>query len=507
VSARTGSFWLVAACVLLAVPTGVDPEGVPAGLTYLTGLGLIVAALWWGSLRVPRSGRGQWMLISAAGSCWLAGDIVQRGMSWIGISDTSVGPPDVFWLASYPLLIAGVIGMIKARGMSATFIRDIRLDVIVVGAAASVVASSLLITPALAAGDPPFRIVVGSLYPLGDVAIFALAITLMLIPGSRGVASLLLVLSLGLSLPLDLLQAVLPEIAPHLDGARFDGAQLVVNALLGAAAIHPSRHSLTRRADVRGPHFMNRWRVVLLGASLCSVSIVSAIPTISPMDRVPALAASVLVSVAVMIRFYRVVREREEAEDAQRYQADHDQLTGVANRFLLMSRLSAMLRSEAEAGDGLVLASVDLDGFKTVNDTWGHPAGDEVIRTIARRLSELVRATDTVARVGGDEFVVLCHGASPSRADDLGRRICEVVGHAIDIGAAEVVVGASVGVVTAEAIHLASNREDLLLVEGLLRRADSAMYEAKRGGGGVRMASTLSIADSRSVRQTTRPSR
>ena len=488
-------------CGLLAVPTVLSPGGVAAALSYLTGLGLIVAALWWGALQLPRAVRGPWMLIAVAGTCWFAGDVVERGLSFLGRSEVDFGPPDVFWLASYPLLIAGVIGMIKARGIPATFIRDAGLDVTVVAAAAAVVASSLLITPVLDEGGPPLGIIVGSLYPLGDVAIFALAVTLMLTPGSRGVASLFLVLNLGLSLPLDLLQAVLPEIAPHLDGARFDGAQLVVNALLGAAAIHPSRHGLTRRADSRGLHFMNRWRVVLLGASLFSVSIVSAIPTSSPVDRVPALAASALVSVAVMIRFYRVVREREEAEVAQRYQADHDQLTGVANRFLLMSRLSAMLQSEAEAGGGLMLASVDLDGFKTVNDSWGHAAGDEVIRTVARRLSELVRATDTVARVGGDEFVVLCNGASPSRADELGQRICEVVGQAIDIGTAEVAVGASVGVVTAEATLLTSNREGLLLLEELLRRADSAMYEAKRGGGGVRMASTLSIDESGHVRQ------
>jgi diguanylate cyclase (GGDEF)-like protein len=212
-----------------------------------------------------------------------------------------------------------------------------------------------------------------------------------------------------------------------------------------------------------------------------------------------ALAASVLVSVVVVIRFYRVVREREEAEVAQRYQADHDQLTGVANRFLLLSRLSAMLHAETETDDGLTLASVDLDGFKNVNDSWGHPAGDEVIRTVARRLSELVRPTDTVARVGGDEFVVLCRGASPARADELGQRICAAVGRTIDVGAAVVSVGASVGIVTAAATRPTSTGEDLLLVDELLRRADSAMYEAKRGGGGVRRASALSIVEARHV--------
>ena len=248
---------------------------------------------------------------------------------------------------------------------------------------------------------------------------------------------------------------------------------------------------------------MNRWRVVLLGASLCAVSFASTIPDTSPKDQLVALVASVLVSIAIMLRFYRVVREREEAEVALRFQADHDQLTGVANRFLLVSRVSAALSSETEEGKSLVLAWVDLDGFKLVNDSRGHSAGDEVIRTVARRLSMLVHASDTVARVGGDEFVVLCHCTSPWRADELGRQIREAVGQAIGIGGAEVTVGASVGVVYQEPHTPRSRRDVGPLVDEILHRADSAMYEAKRAGGGVRMASALSVAATGPASQTT----
>jgi diguanylate cyclase (GGDEF)-like protein len=208
------------------------------------------------------------------------------------------------------------------------------------------------------------------------------------------------------------------------------------------------------------------------------------------------LAASTLVSIAVLLRFYRLVREREEAEVALIFQADHDQLTGVANRFLLMRRLAAALNSDTGTAEGHVLAWVDLDGFKGINDRWGHSAGDEVIRTVARRLNCLVRASDTVARVGGDEFVVLCHSTSPWRAEELGLRICEAVGHGIEVGAVEVTVGASVGVVVAEPRTLRTTGGDLLLVDELLHRADLAMYEAKRAGGGVRIASAVSVAAS-----------
>ncbi len=405
--------------------------------------------------------RGPWLLLSAAASCWLIGDVLQRALSFVGHPYTGVGSPDVFWLASYPLLIAAVAGMIRARGLPPDLLRGIRLDVIVVGA----------------------------LYPLGDVAIFALAITLVLTPGHRGAASALLISCLGLTLPLDFLATVLPSV-----GSRVDAALLVVNALLGAAALHPGRGELTAKASMAGPHSMHRWRVVLLGTSLCTVSIVSAIPSSGSSNILPSLAACIAVSVTVVIRFYRAVRERDAAEAALTYQAHHDQLTGAANRSLLMDRLSATVRRQGSQEHGLVLVFIDLDGFKKVNDTWGHPAGDEVLRAVAQRLAELVRPTDTVARVGGDEFVVLCHGVGGEHAEALGHRIRAAVSRPIEVGPAYLTIGASVGVLTATATHLSPVRDALLAADDLLRRADWAMYEAKRGGGGVRTAEPEPVA-------------
>lgn len=480
---------LLALCVLLAVPTALAPDSRTAAWTYLLGLGLIVAALWWGTMRLAGPGRGPWLLLSAAASCWLIGDVLQRALSFAGRPYTGVGPPDVFWLASYPLIIAAVAGMIRARGLPPDLLRGIRLDVIVVGAAASVGAWHLLIAPSISEGGSVLTTVVGALYPLGDVAIFALAITLVLTPGHRGAASVLLISCLGLTLPLDFLTTILPD-----TGSRLDAALLVVNALLGAAALHPGRGELTAKAAMDGPHSMHRWRVVLLGTSLCTVSIVSAIPSSGSSNFVYSLVASIAVSVTVVFRFYRAVRERDAAEAALTYQAHHDQLTGAANRLLLMDRLSATVRRQGSQEQGLVLVFIDLDGFKKVNDTWGHPAGDEVLRAVAQRLAELVRPTDTVARVGGDEFVVLCHGVGSEHAEALGHRIRAAVSRPIKVGPAQLTIGASVGVLTATATHLFPVRDTLLAADDLLRRADWAMYEAKRGGGGVRTAEPEPIA-------------
>lgn len=194
-----------------------------------------------------------------------------------------------------------------------------------------------------------------------------------------------------------------------------------------------------------------------------------------------------------MIRFYGAVRERDAAEAALTYQAHHDQLTGAANRLLLMDRLSATVHRQGSQDQGLVLVFIDLDGFKKVNDTWGHPAGDEVLRAVAQRLAELVRPTDMVARVGGDEFVVLCHGVGSEHAEALGHRIRAAVSRPIEVGPAQLTIGASVGVLTATATHLSPVRDALLAADDLVRRAGWAMYEAKRGGG-VRTAEPEPVA-------------
>jgi diguanylate cyclase (GGDEF)-like protein len=480
--------FVLAACVLLAFPTAIAPDSETAASTYLAGLGLIVAALWWGAMRLTAGPRGPWILLSLAASCWLAGDVLQRLMTFLDHPYAGVGPPDAFWLASYPLVIAAVAAMIKARGLPLDLIRGIRLDVIVVGAAASIGAWHVLIAPSIEAGVPMLTTVVGAVYPLGDVAIFALAITLVLTPGHRGVASVLLISCLGLTLPLDFLSTFAPAL-----GSRLDAALLVVNGLLGAAGVHAGRGELTTRASMSGPHAMHRWRIVLLGTSLCTVSVITAISNNDSSSVVPSLAASIAVSVTVVIRFYLAVRERDAAEDALTYQAHHDQLTGAANRVLLMDRLSATVCRQGGREHGLVLVFIDLDGFKKVNDTWGHSIGDEVLRSVAQRMTELVRPTDTVARVGGDEFVVLCSAVGGEHAEALGHRIRAAIKRPITVGTAEISIGSSVGVLTASASGVPPC-DSLLAADDLLRRVDRAMYEAKRDGGGVRTAEPEQVA-------------
>jgi diguanylate cyclase (GGDEF)-like protein len=165
--------------------------------------------------------------------------------------------------------------------------------------------------------------------------------------------------------------------------------------------------------------------------------------------------------------------QRRQAEDLLRHQALHDALTGLPNRTLLLDRLQRILA--LRDGGGAAVVFIDLDGFKAVNDTFGHDAGDQLLVTLARRMEEVVRRGDTVARLAGDEFVVVGHPAREVELVELATRLLAAVRLPVDVHAGEVTVGASIGGT------LSRPADDD--PEALLRRADVAMYAAKAAGG------------------------
>jgi len=173
----------------------------------------------------------------------------------------------------------------------------------------------------------------------------------------------------------------------------------------------------------------------------------------------------------------RDIAERKDLEQQLAHQAFHDALTGLANRALFRERVAHALRRNTRTRDSAAVLFIDLDDFKAVNDSLGHSAGDEVLTAVAERLGACVRAADTVARIGGDEFAVLIEDLESTHdALEAGTRVVASLAAPQRIGAAEVVVGASVGV--------ALSAPDVASAEELMRDADLAMYVAKRNGKG-----------------------
>jgi diguanylate cyclase (GGDEF)-like protein/PAS domain S-box-containing protein len=170
-----------------------------------------------------------------------------------------------------------------------------------------------------------------------------------------------------------------------------------------------------------------------------------------------------------------VAIQRQDAEDRVRHQALHDPLTGLPNRTLLRERLDhAVKRGQRSHADAAVLF-VDIDSFKLVNDVFGHEAGDELLLEVAARLESAVRPADMVARVGGDEFVLVCEDVgAEADAIKLAKRVLERFAEPVRLRDRDHRVTASVGVV------LQPGADD---PESLVRHADAAMYLAKERGG------------------------
>ena len=171
------------------------------------------------------------------------------------------------------------------------------------------------------------------------------------------------------------------------------------------------------------------------------------------------------------------ITEREAAEKRMRQLAHYDALTNLPNRTLLFDRLKQAMHVASRGERQLAVVFMDLDGFKPVNDAYGHEGGDAVLQAVADRLSAGLRAADTVARFGGDEFVVLAHGMRDTDdATTLAAKVHELFSLPFDLRGQKVMLNTSIGIT----LYPADNVD----AEGLLRHADAAMYEAKQKGTG-----------------------
>lgn len=172
----------------------------------------------------------------------------------------------------------------------------------------------------------------------------------------------------------------------------------------------------------------------------------------------------------------RDIRERRAAEEQIRFLAHHDMLTRLPNRVMLQQKLDQSLE-RARADDKVTVLCLDLDGFKNVNDTLGHQAGDDLLQQVAERLRNNVRADDFVARVGGDEFVILASaGTSPNTAATLARRLLEALAIPFSLKDQIAVIGGSIGI--------ASNTHTATDAMTLLKNGDIALYRSKEEGRG-----------------------
>ncbi|GAA2878593.1 hypothetical protein Acy02nite_16080 [Actinoplanes cyaneus] len=254
---------------------------------------------------------------------------------------------------------------------------------------------------------------------------------------------------------------------PH--SGTWSGVSMLVAFLsIAAASVHPGAPAVVEpQAVVERP--AGRFRLVWLGVAL---SVNPAIATVQGLgggttgSQLP--IATLLVIPLVLIRFRQLTAQRERAERVLARQASHDELTDLFNRRRIMSGIDQAL---ADPDDVIVLLC-DLDGFKPVNDRHGHAAGDEVLRTVANRLTTVAGPGREVGRLGGDEFLVLCRGGGDAEIAGLQERIRSAVRLPIALPGGTVEVGVTIGAARATA-------GSGLDRAGLIARADAEMYAGK----------------------------
>ena len=187
------------------------------------------------------------------------------------------------------------------------------------------------------------------------------------------------------------------------------------------------------------------------------------------------LTLALIVTLAVLVWVMVLRRRIRESEERFRHMAQHDALTGLATRLVLNDRLTVALEAAKRHHNGLALLMLDIDRFKSINDTRGHHAGDEVLRVTAERIVQAVRKSDTVARMGGDEFVVLLPDLiDPRAAENVAAKLVAMLSAPVPFAGCELLISVSVGVCTAAPGELDP--------EVMLRNADAALYRAKAKG-------------------------
>jgi diguanylate cyclase (GGDEF)-like protein len=253
--------------------------------------------------------------------------------------------------------------------------------------------------------------------------------------------------------------------------------ELLIGAFLafGAAPLHPAVAYFTA-PDPTAQRRLNLSNLVFLGLALTVFPVIALVPLSlgRPADALLFGVGSLVTVPLVVIRLGQLNGQREQAERVLAYHARHDALTGLPNRRVMLEEIDNTLSRIREGTlESVALLFCDLNGFKPINDTWGHQAGDSLLEVVADRLTACSRPEDTVGRFGGDEFVILCPGVTEAEVQNLRLRVEEVVAAPAEVAGAVVAVGVSIGTAISE-------RERMVDRDALVSAADARMYERKR---------------------------
>lgn len=348
------------------------------------------------------------------------------------------------------------------------------LDGVIVAVASFEVIWQLLLKDAYEAGPHnPMRFAVTVAYPMTDLMILAVAILVLpRVSGSQRVAVGLLTVGAAFNTVGDSANMYLGAIGQRVAADQYSSIMLLVylcwaitTVFLVGAALVARRAPAVDDVDQVVSSKLDFWvpySALAIAAMMCA-------PTLA---RGPLLTTSIVLLVAVVIRHAMVVLDNRRLESVVTDQTLRDPLTGLANRALFRDRVMHAIHLRQRDNRAVAVALLDLDNFRKVNAEFGHAVGDELLVLVAKRLMASVRAGDTVARTGADEFAILMEGV-PDRARIVAQRVIHAFDEPFAVGGQLLVVRPSVG------FAMAASEVDEASAADLLSRSEIAMREAK----------------------------
>ncbi len=400
---------------------------------------------------------------------WSIGDTVLAAESAGGATPSVPSLADLFWLGFYPIFYVALVLLARrhlGRVGPATF-----LDGAVAGLGAAALCACFAFNTILhSVGGSPTTVATDLAYPIGDLLLLMLAVGgTAMISGRKDPQWILIACAIGCTAVGDTFNLFASSGATSHLGVIVNGVAWPVAILLISAAVWVRPRQASSLLRNGAPGFL------LPGLGACAGLVILLVDTLHQVTPV-AIGLATATLLIVGVRLTLSVRSLRLLTEKRHRQAITDDLTGLGNRRQLFNLLDAFFADHADPETverRLSLLYVDLDHFKEINDSFGHSAGDELLRQLGPRLMTHLRATDTLVRVGGDELAVLVMDTDATYAATVAQRIIDELERPFALDALSVRVGASIGIANAPA--------DASDSASLLRCADLAMYRAKVG--------------------------
>ncbi len=431
-----------------------------------------------------------WMWTGAFATVWAVGAAV---LTWYDFARNRTVPfpsaADAGFLVALPLAAIGALLFSSVPGLGVSRARMLLDGIIVAGSLLIVSWATALGTVYHSGSGSVFSQAVGLAYPISDVIVATVAISVLAQGRSRQrVPLVLLVVGLLCLTVGDSSLAYLSHIASFRYATLVDASRVGGFLLVALAPVWPPERITTARDEVEGP---SPWQVALpylfvalaIFAAVLKGTQSSHVDLFDLIDGLCVMAAVLTRLVLTLVENLRLTSQMRHAVTTLRanqvelvHYALHDSLTGLPNRVLFGDRIEHALARRSSPTRRAAVMLCDLDSFKDVNDTLGHPSGDEVLIAAADRLSSCVRPADTVARIGGDEFAILIDDASGvDEVASVAARVCSAMRTPFTVAGRDFIVQVSVGIAMANQYDTRS--------EKLLQDADVALYATKDAGG------------------------